>query len=167
MLETTIAGSLPKPAWLAEPEKLWAAWRREGAALDRAKKDATLVWLKERAGVDIVSDGEQSRIHFVHGFLEKIEGIDWTKKTRMGIRDNRYVVDVPTVTAPVRRRGPVQRDEAAFTRGYTDRRLKFTAARADDHLRYHRRCALRAARRHGDGLRRGSEPRSLVAQLRS
>jgi 5-methyltetrahydropteroyltriglutamate--homocysteine methyltransferase len=73
-----------------------------------------------------VSDGEQFRIHFVHGFLEKIGGIDWTKKTKMGIRDNRYVVDVPTVTAPVRRRGPVHRDEAAFTRGYTDRRLKFT-----------------------------------------
>ena len=128
MLETTIAGSLPKPAWLAEPEKLWAAWRHEGAALERAKQDAALVWLKEqeRAGIDIVSDGEQFRSHFVHGFLEKIEGIDWAKKTKMGIRDNRYVVDVPTVTAPVRRRGAVHRDEAAFVRGYTDRRLKFT-----------------------------------------
>lgn len=128
MFETTIAGSLPKPAWLAEPEKLWAAWRHEGAALDRAKQDAALVWLKEqeRAGIDIVSDGEQFRIHFVHGFLEKIEGIDWAKKTKMGIRDNRYVVDVPTVTGPVRRRRPVHRAEAAFTRGYTERRLKFT-----------------------------------------
>jgi 5-methyltetrahydropteroyltriglutamate--homocysteine methyltransferase len=128
MFETTIAGSLPKPAWLAEPEKLWAAWRHEGAELDRAKKDAALVWLKEqeKAGIDIVSDGEQFRIHFVHGFLEKIEGIDWARKTKMGIRDNRYVVDVPTVTAPVRRRGSVHRDEAAFTRAYTDRRLKFT-----------------------------------------
>jgi 5-methyltetrahydropteroyltriglutamate--homocysteine methyltransferase len=128
MFETTIAGSLPKPAWLAEPEKLWAAWRHEGAALDRAKQDAALVWLKEqeKAGIDIVSDGEQFRIHFVHGFLEKIEGIDWARKTKMGIRDNRYVVDVPTVTAPVRRRGPVHRDEAAFTRSYTERRLKFT-----------------------------------------
>ena len=128
MFETTVAGSLPKPAWLAEPEKLWAAWRHEGAALERAKQDAALVWLKEqeRAGIDIVSDGEQFRTHFVHGFLERIEGIDWAQKTKMGIRDNRYVVDVPTVTGPVRRRGPVHRDEAAFTRGYTDRRLKFT-----------------------------------------
>ena len=128
MFETTLAGSLPKPAWLAEPEKLWAAWRHEGEALERAKQDATLVWLKEqeRAGIDIVSDGEQFRIHFVHGFLEKIEGIDWAKKTKMGIRANRYVVDVPTVTAPVRRRCPVHRAEAAFTRGYTDRKLKFT-----------------------------------------
>ena len=128
MFETTIAGSLPKPAWLAEPEKLWAAWRHEGAALEIAKQDAALVWLKEqeRAGIDVVSDGEQFRIHFVHGFLEKVDGIDWTKKTKMGIRDNRYVVDVPTVTAAVRRRGPVHRAEAAYTRGYTDRRLKFT-----------------------------------------
>jgi 5-methyltetrahydropteroyltriglutamate--homocysteine methyltransferase len=128
MFETTVAGSLPKPAWLAEPEKLWAAWRHEGAALERAKQDAALVWLKEqeKAGIDIVSDGEQFRIHFVHGFLERIEGIDWAKKTKMGIRDNRYVVDVPTVTGPVRRRRPVHRDEAAFARGYTGRKLKFT-----------------------------------------
>jgi 5-methyltetrahydropteroyltriglutamate--homocysteine methyltransferase len=128
MLETTIAGSLPKPAWLAEPEKLWAAWRHEGAELERAKRDAALVWLKEQeaAGIDIVSDGEQFRVHFVHGFLEKIEGIDWTKKTRMGIRDNRYVVDVPTVTAPVRRSGPVHGAEVRFTRAYTERKLKFT-----------------------------------------
>ena len=79
MLETTIAGSLPKPAWLAEPEKLWPAWRLDGAELERAQRDAALVWLKEQeaAGIDIVSDGEQFRVHFVHGFLERIEGIDW------------------------------------------------------------------------------------------
>jgi 5-methyltetrahydropteroyltriglutamate--homocysteine methyltransferase len=128
MLETTIAGSLPKPGWLAEPEKLWAAWRHEGAELERAKRDAALVWLKEQeaAGIDIVSDGEQFRVHFVHGFLERIEGIDWAKKTQMGIRDNRYVVDVPTVTAAVRRRGPVHGEEVRFTRVHTERRLKFT-----------------------------------------
>jgi 5-methyltetrahydropteroyltriglutamate--homocysteine methyltransferase len=128
MLETTIAGSLPKPGWLAEPEKLWAAWRHEGAELERAKRDAALVWLKEQeaAGIDIVSDGEQFRVHFVHGFLERIEGIDWAKKTQMGIRDNRYVVDVPTVTAAVRRRGPVHGEEVRFTRAHTERRLKFT-----------------------------------------
>jgi len=128
MLETTIAGSLPKPAWLAEPEKLWAAWRQEGEELERAQRDAALVWLKEQeaAGIDIVSDGEQFRVHFVHGFLERIEGIDWNRKTKMGIRDNRYVVDVPTVTAAVRRRGPVHGEEARFVRAYTERGLKFT-----------------------------------------
>ena len=128
MLETTIAGSLPKPAWLAEPEKLWPAWRLEGEDLERGKRDAVLVWLKEQedAGVDIVSNGEQYRTHFVHGFLEQIEGIDWELMTKMGIRDDRYVVDVPTVTGPVRRKGPVHTDEVRFTRRHTDHGLKFT-----------------------------------------
>jgi 5-methyltetrahydropteroyltriglutamate--homocysteine methyltransferase len=128
MLETTIAGSLPKPSWLAEPETLWAPWRFEGAELARAKQDAALVWLKEQedAGIDVISDGEQFRVHFVHGFLERIEGIDWQLKTKMGIRDNRYVVDVPTVTGPVSRPRPVHVDDARFTRAHTRRKLKFT-----------------------------------------
>ena len=128
MLKTTIAGSLPKPSWLAEPEKLWATWRLEGEELRRGKEDAALVWLKEQedAGINIVSDGEQFRIHFVHGFLEHVEGIDWNLKTPMGIRDNRYVVDVPTVTGPVLRRAPVHGAEAEFVRQHTGRKLKFT-----------------------------------------
>src|SRR5207247_2089939 len=77
--QTTIAGSLPKPAWLAEPNKLWPAWRASGAELERAKRDATLLWLKEQedAGIDIVTEGEQSRQHFVHGFLEFVDGIEF------------------------------------------------------------------------------------------
>jgi 5-methyltetrahydropteroyltriglutamate--homocysteine methyltransferase len=128
MFQTTIAGSLPKPSWLAEPEKLWAPWRLEGEALASGQRDATLIWLKEQedAGLDIVTDGEQSRVHFVHGFLEKIDGIDWAKKTRMGIRNNRYDVDVPTVTGRLRRRGPVHSDDVRFARGHTQRQLKFT-----------------------------------------
>ena len=128
MFETTTAGSLPKPFWLAEPEKLWPRWRYEGADLDRAKRDAALVWLKEQedAGIDIVTDGEQFRTHFVHGFLEHIDGIDWAKKTKMGIRDNRYVVDVPTVTAPVSRKRSVHGEEVKFTRAHTRKKLKFT-----------------------------------------
>jgi 5-methyltetrahydropteroyltriglutamate--homocysteine methyltransferase len=128
MLETTIAGSLPKPEWLAEPEKLWAAWRFEGEELKRAQQRAVAEWLKhqEEAGIDIVTDGEQFRIHFVHGFLEHIKGIDWEKKTSMGIRDNRYTVQVPTVTGPVSRLHSVHLDEVRFTRAQTDRKLKFT-----------------------------------------
>ena len=100
LFPTTVAGSLPKPAWLAEPEKLWPKWQAEGTALTAAKEDAALLWLKtqEDAGIDIVTDGEQFRIHFVHGFREHLAGLDWAKKTQMGIRNNRYVVDVPTVT---------------------------------------------------------------------
>ena len=128
MFKTTVAGSLPKPAWLAEPEKLWASWRMEGEDLVRAKKDAVLTWLKvqETAGIDIVSNGEQFRVHFVHGFLEQIDGIDWEKKTKMGIRDDRYVVDVPTVTGPISRPRPVHSDEVSFTRANTTQELKFT-----------------------------------------
>ncbi len=128
LFPATVAGSLPKPGWLAEPEKLWAPWRSSGAELAQAKQDAVLVWLKiqEDAGIDIASDGEQSRIHFVHGFLEHIEGIDWAKKTKMGIRDNRYVVDVPTVTAPLRRRRSVHGDDVRFARTHARNGLKFT-----------------------------------------
>ncbi|MCW5750767.1 MAG: methionine synthase [Alphaproteobacteria bacterium] len=128
LFPTTIAGSLPKPFWLAEPEKLWGAWRHEGAALDTAKQDAALLWLKEQedAGIDIVTDGEQFRIHFVHGFLEHVEGIDWNRKTKMGIRDNRYVVEVPTVTGPLSRRRAVHAAEARFMRAHTHHGLKFT-----------------------------------------
>ena len=82
MLESTLAGSLPKPDWLAEPEKLWATWRFEGEALARAKERAAAEWLahQETAGLDIVTDGEMFRTHFVHGFLEHIQGIDWEKR---------------------------------------------------------------------------------------
>jgi 5-methyltetrahydropteroyltriglutamate--homocysteine methyltransferase len=128
MLSTTIAGSLPKPSWLAEPEKLWAPWRLEGAELEVGKQDAALVWLKEQEdyGIDIVGNGEVFRVHFVHGFLEHVRGIDWQRKTKMGIRDNRYVVDVPTVTEAVRRKGSIHGDEVRFTRAHTRHPLKFT-----------------------------------------
>ncbi|TWG99043.1 5-methyltetrahydropteroyltriglutamate--homocysteine methyltransferase [Mesorhizobium sp. J18] len=124
----TIAGSLPKPAWLAETERLWPKWLHEGAALEAAKRDAALIWLKEQedAGIEIVCDGEQFRRHFVHGFLERLSGIDWELMTPMGIRNNRYVADVPTVTGPIRRDQPVHAQEAAFCRAHTRKKLKFT-----------------------------------------
>lgn len=124
----TIAGSLPKPGWLAETEKLWPKWKLDGPALDQAKRDAALIWIKEQedAGIATVSDGEQFRTHFVHGFLETVEGIDWNLKTKMGIRNNRYVVDVPTVIGKPRRSRPVHRDEACFCREHTRRKLKWT-----------------------------------------
>ena len=128
LFETTIAGSLPKPAWLAEPRRLWPSWRLDGEALREGKRDATLLALKlqEDAGIDIVTDGEQSRQHFVHGFLEEIDGIDFSRRVPMGIRDNRYEALVPTVTAPLRRRRSVHAWEAAIARQHTTRRLKFT-----------------------------------------
>ncbi len=128
MFETTIAGSLPKPAWLAEPNKLWPTWQLAGAALDDAKRDATLLALKEQedAGIDIVGDGEQARQHFVHGFLERIEGIDFANKVEMGIRADRYKAMVPQVTGPLRLKGRVHAMEAQLARAHTRRKLKFT-----------------------------------------
>ena len=128
MLFTTTVGSLPKPDWLAEPEKLWPTWRFQGEELSRAKERAAAEWLahQENAGLDIVTEGEMFRTHFVHGFLEHIQGIDWSLKTPMGIRDDRYTVDVPTVTGPVTRPRSVHLEEARFVRAKTDRKLKFT-----------------------------------------
>jgi 5-methyltetrahydropteroyltriglutamate--homocysteine methyltransferase len=128
LFPTTVAGSLPKPAWLAEPEKLWPSWRLLGPDLLTGKQDAALIWLKhqEDAGIDIVSEGEQFRIHFVHGFLEQISGIDWKKKTRMGIRNNRYEADVPTVVGPLSRKAPIHSEDVRFARAHTRNRLKFT-----------------------------------------
>jgi 5-methyltetrahydropteroyltriglutamate--homocysteine methyltransferase len=128
MFETTLAGSLPKPGWLAETNKLWPQWRQEGAALAEVKRDATLLWIKEQeaAGVDIVTDGEQSRQHFVHGFLEAVEGIDFDHKVKMGIRNNRYDAMVPQVVGPLRLKGRVHQFEARIARAATTKKLKFT-----------------------------------------
>ena len=128
MLETTIAGSLPKPSWLAEPRTLWPAWRLEGEALAEGKRDAILLALKtqEVAGIDIVSDGEMSRQHFVHGFLEGVEGVDFNNRVKIGIRDNRYEALCPTVVGPVRRKHSIHGAEAAIARAHTSHPLKFT-----------------------------------------
>src|SRR5215207_8964480 len=128
MFPTTIAGSLPKPSWLAEPDKLWPQWRLSGAELAAGKLDATLLALKlqEDAGIDVVTDGEQSRQHFVHGFLEFVDGIDFAHKVEMGIRNNRYKAMVPTVTGALKLRDRVHGTEARFARAHTKRKLKIT-----------------------------------------
>jgi len=128
LFPTTIAGSLPKPSWLAETNKLWPRWRAEGAELDQAKLDATLLWIKaqEDAGIDVIGDGEQSRQHFVHGFLEQVEGIDFEHKVEMGIRNDRYKAQVPQVVSALKLKGRVHEREARFLRAHTKRRIKFT-----------------------------------------
>jgi 5-methyltetrahydropteroyltriglutamate--homocysteine methyltransferase len=128
LFPTTIAGSLPKPAWLAAPNQLWAPWRLEREELAQAKDDATLLALKlqEDAGIDIVGDGEQARQHFVHGFLEAVEGIDFERRVEMGIRNNRYKAMCPTVVGELRLRSRVHEREARLARAHTKRKLKFT-----------------------------------------
>jgi 5-methyltetrahydropteroyltriglutamate--homocysteine methyltransferase len=128
LFPTTIAGSLPKPGWLSETQKLWPQWKLEGAELATAKRDATLLWLKEQedAGIDIATDGEQSRQHFVHGFLEFVEGIDFEHKIEMGIRNDRYKAMVPVVVGPLKLKGRVHEKDAALMRTHAKGKIKIT-----------------------------------------
>ena len=128
MFRTAIAGSLPKPGWLAETHKLWPQWREQGSALADAKRDATLLWIKaqEDAGLAVIGDGEQSRQHFVHGFLEHVAGIDFEHKVEMGIRGDRYKAMVPQVIGPLALNGRVHDTEARLLRAHTPRLTKFT-----------------------------------------
>ena len=128
LFNTAIAGSLPKPAWLSETNKLWPQWKAEGEELSQAKADATLLWIKaqEDAGLDVIGDGEQSRQHFVHGFLEQVEGIDFDHKVKMGIRNNRYDAMVPQVVSTLKLKGRVHATEAQLLRAHTGKKIKFT-----------------------------------------
>lgn len=126
LLPTSTAGSLPKPSWLAEPEKLWSPWKLEGEALIEAKQDALRLSLQEQqhAGIDIVSDGEQTRQHFVTTFIENLSGVDFEKRETVRIR-NRYDASVPTVVSAVSRPRPVFVDDAKFLRGQTKQPIKW------------------------------------------
>ncbi|PNK60869.1 methionine synthase [Psychrobacter sp. FDAARGOS_221] len=126
LLPTSTAGSLPKPSWLAEPEKLWSPWKLEGEQLTEAKQDALRVSLQEQinAGIDIVSDGEQTRQHFVTTFIEHLEGVDFEKRETVKIRD-RYEASVPSVVGAVSRQKPVFVDDATFLRSQTDQPIKW------------------------------------------
>jgi 5-methyltetrahydropteroyltriglutamate--homocysteine methyltransferase len=127
LVPTTIAGSLPKPAWLAESGSLWAPWRVDEARLAEAKRDAVRLAVldQEQAGIDIVTDGEQTRRHFVTTFIEGLEGVDFEHKRTVRIRD-RYDAQVPAVVGAVARKHPIYVDDAAFLRAQTTRRVKYT-----------------------------------------
>ena len=127
LLQTTIAGSLPKPSWLAQPNQLWAPWIVEGDALEEAKRDATRLAVRdqEQAGIDIVTDGEQSRRHFVTGYLEHLKGIDFKRLVTMRIRQ-RYDAKVPQVTAALSRPKPVHTEDVKLLRDITDHPIKYT-----------------------------------------
>ncbi|HSX51826.1 MAG TPA: methionine synthase [Cellvibrio sp.] len=126
LLPTSTAGSLPKPSWLAEPEKLWSPWKLEGAELVDGKHDALRLSLQEQehAGIDIVGDGEQTRQHFVTTFIEHLDGVDFEKRETVRIRD-RYDASVPTVVGPVSRPKPVFVEDARFLRQQTNQPIKW------------------------------------------
>lgn len=126
ILTTSIVGSLPKPSWLAQPETLWAPWKLEGEELIEGKQDALSIAVKEQSdrGIEIVSDGEQTRQHFVTTFIEHLDGVDFDKRETVRIRD-RYDASVPTVIGDVSRSKPVFVDDAKFMRQQTDRPIKW------------------------------------------
>ena len=126
MLPTSTAGSLPKPSWLAQPETLWSPWKLENEELIDGKKDALRLILddQDRAGIDIVSDGEQTRQHFVTTFIEHLSGVDFEKREIVKIR-NRYDASVPTVVGEVARQKPVFVEDAKFLRQLTNKQIKW------------------------------------------
>ncbi|MGG7509910.1 methionine synthase [Plantibacter sp. YIM 135249] len=126
LLPTSIVGSLPKPSWLAQPETLWSPWKLEGDALIEGKQDALRLTVQEQlhAGLDIISDGEQSRQHFVTTFIEHLSGVDFDQRETVRIRD-RYDASVPTVVGAVSREKPVFVEDAKFLRQQTDRPIKW------------------------------------------
>ncbi|RZQ54206.1 methionine synthase [Pseudoalteromonas phenolica] len=126
LLPTSTAGSLPKPSWLAQPEVLWSPWKLSGQELIDGKHDALRVSLQEQyqTGLDIVSDGEQTRQHFVTTFIEHLDGVDFENRRTVKIRD-RYDASVPTVYGPVSRQKPVFVEDAKFLRAQTDKPIKW------------------------------------------
>ncbi|HEX5728707.1 methionine synthase [Microbacterium sp.] len=126
LLPTSIVGSLPKPSWLAEPETLWSPWKLAGDALGEGKQDAlrSAVQEQRQRGIDIISDGEQTRQHFVTTFIEHLSGVDFEQRETVRIRD-RYDASVPTVVGAVTREKPVFVDDAKFLRQQTDQPLKW------------------------------------------
>jgi 5-methyltetrahydropteroyltriglutamate--homocysteine methyltransferase len=126
LLPTSIVGSLPKPSWLAEPETLWSPWKLEGDALVEGKQDAlrSAVQEQRQRGIDIISDGEQTRQHFVTTFIEHLSGVDFEQRETVRIR-NRYDASVPTVVGAVSREKPVFVDDAKFLRAQTDQPIKW------------------------------------------
>mgnify|MGYP003637252317 CR=1 FL=1 len=126
LLPTSTAGSLPKPSWLAQSETLWSPWKLEGEELVEGKQDALRLSLDDQrqAGIDIVSDGEQTRQHFVTTFIEHLSGVDFETRKTVRIRD-RYDASVPTVVGAVERRKPVFVEDAKFLRQQTNQPIKW------------------------------------------
>ncbi|EKO3960391.1 methionine synthase [Vibrio fluvialis] len=126
LLPTSTSGSLPKPTWLAQPETLWSPWKLQGQELTDGKHDALRVSLQEQqqAEIDIVSDGEQTRQHFVTTFIEHLSGVDFENRKTVTIR-NRYEASVPTVVGPVSRQKSVFVEDAKFLRQQTDKPIKW------------------------------------------
>ncbi|SDC20743.1 5-methyltetrahydropteroyltriglutamate--homocysteine methyltransferase [Geodermatophilus telluris] len=136
-LPTTVVGSLPQPAWLIDHDRLAhqfpprvrarELWRPAPELLEEAQDDATLLVVRaqERAGLDLVGDGEQRRESYSNHFATALEGVDVDTPGTVLNRSGQPI-PVPRVVGGIRRRGPVQARDVAFLRAATDRAVKIT-----------------------------------------
>ncbi len=138
LLPTTVVGSYPQPAWLVNRDiltannvvprvRLSAIWKVDAEALEGAQDDATLIAIREmeRAGIDIISDGEMRRESYSNRFALALDGVDVDNPAIVPGRAGKPT-PVPRVTGPIRRRHAVEVRDVEFLRASTDRRIKIT-----------------------------------------
>src|SRR5271168_3820044 len=136
LLQTTVVGSYPQPEWLVDRAMLSKSvprtrmhemWRLPQEHLEEAQDDATIVAIRdmERAGIDIVTDGEIRRESYSNRFATALEGVDADNPAMIDTRSGQQT-PVPRVTAKVRRAGPVEQRDMEFLRRNTDRAAKIT-----------------------------------------
>ena len=137
LIPTTLVGSYPQPDWLVHKDILLGSgpprirmrdvWRPAEKLLEEAQDDATLVALhdQERAGIDIVSDGEVRRESYFNRFANALEGIDVDNPATVPGRTGKPTL-VPRVVGPIRRKEPVQVRDVAYLRAHTEKPIKIT-----------------------------------------
>jgi 5-methyltetrahydropteroyltriglutamate--homocysteine methyltransferase len=135
LLPTTVVGSYPQPDWLVNREMLSKTvprvrmniWRVPEEYLEQAQDDATILAIRnmERAGIDIITDGEMRRESYSNRFATALEGIDIAKPGHVKARSG-HRTPVPRVVGPIRRKGPVEVRDMKFLRANTDKPAKIT-----------------------------------------
>jgi 5-methyltetrahydropteroyltriglutamate--homocysteine methyltransferase len=137
LLPTTLVGSYPQPDWLIDRQSLAKQmpprvrarelWRVDPEHLETAQDDATLLAIRdqERAGLDILTDGEQRRESYSNRFATALDGVDIDNPGKTPNRTGGFAV-VPRITGPIRRRHAVEARDTQFLRANTDRKIKMT-----------------------------------------
>src|SRR5689334_13070452 len=136
LLPTCLVGSYPQPEWLIDRPRLSKQvprlrardlWLVDDARLEAAQDDATLLAIRdqERAGLDIITDGEQRRESYSNRFATALDGVDIENPGKTPNRTGGFAI-VPRIIGPIRRRHPVEVRDAQFLRANTDRPIKMT-----------------------------------------
>jgi len=136
LLPTTVVGSYPQPGWLIDRAKLgskvprvreYDLWRVEKTFLEEAQDDATVIAIRdmERAGIDIVSDGEMRRESYSNRFATALEGVDIENPGKTVNRSGGFSV-VPRIAGPIKRKSAVEIEDLLFLKKHTTRKTKIT-----------------------------------------